>query len=41
MDASPEEEEAPATLVRMNELLTKRLAVDLCRVRSSLCRAAS
>ncbi|MEU7530858.1 putative leader peptide [Saccharothrix sp. NPDC042600] len=25
----------------MNSLLTKRLAVDLCRVRSSLCRAAS
>ncbi|WP_433274940.1 putative leader peptide [Actinosynnema sp. CS-041913] len=25
----------------MNKLLTKRLAVDLCRVRSSLCRVAS
>ncbi|MEU4806678.1 putative leader peptide [Actinosynnema sp. NPDC023587] len=25
----------------MNTLLTKRLAVDLCRVRSSLCRAVS
>ncbi|WP_376774398.1 putative leader peptide [Saccharothrix tamanrassetensis] len=25
----------------MDTLLTKRLAVDLCRVRSSLCRAAS
>ncbi|MEU4742356.1 MULTISPECIES: putative leader peptide [Pseudonocardiaceae] len=25
----------------MTTLLTKRLAVDLCRVRSSLCRAAS
>ncbi|MEU6150811.1 putative leader peptide [Actinosynnema sp. NPDC047251] len=25
----------------MNTLLTKRLAVDLCRVRSSLCRAMS
>ncbi|MER5264441.1 MULTISPECIES: putative leader peptide [Pseudonocardiaceae] len=24
----------------MTTLLTKRLAVDLCRVRSSLCRAA-
>ncbi|MEV0676691.1 putative leader peptide [Actinosynnema sp. NPDC050436] len=25
----------------MDTLLTKRLAVDLCRVRSSLCRAVS
>ncbi|WP_415362078.1 putative leader peptide [Saccharothrix sp. BKS2] len=25
----------------MTTLLTKRLAVDLCRVRSSLCRTAS
>ncbi|MGM1062575.1 MULTISPECIES: putative leader peptide [Saccharothrix] len=25
----------------MTTLLTKRLAVDLCRVRSSLCRATS
>ncbi|WP_425470437.1 putative leader peptide [Saccharothrix australiensis] len=25
----------------MGTLLTKRLAVDLCRVRSSLCRATS